>query len=253
VSLALLVPVAAASLLGSVHCAGMCGGFVAITGDGVTGRARFLAQLSYNAGRLVSYTILGAAAGFLGRALDLAGAAAGIGRAAALITGSIMILWGMGALLETQGVRVFRGKWAVPPKLTRALASLRGLPAAWRGLLLGLSTTLLPCGWLYAFAVTAAGTASPLSGALLMAAFWTGNLPVLLGLGMALGAVVGRMRRHIPVLSAAVIFAVGLFTVTARANLPAFAAAAVSHCQLSRATALPTPGDCPCHRKASAK
>jgi len=253
VSLALLVPVAAASLLGSVHCAGMCGGFVAIAGDGVVGRARFLAQLSYNAGRLVSYTVLGALAGSLGRALDLAGNAAGIGRVAALVSGSIMILWGMGALLETQGVRVFRGKWAVPRKVTRALASLRGLPAGWRGLLLGLSTTLLPCGWLYAFAVTAAGTGSPLQGALLMAAFWSGNLPVLLGLGLALSAVVARMRRHIPILSAAVIFAVGLFTVTARANLPAFAAAAVSHCQLARPSGLPTPNDCPCHRKASAR
>ena len=249
-SLALYVPVAAASLLGSVHCAGMCGGFVAIAGDGTSGRTRWLSQLSYNAGRLVSYGLLGAAAGFLGQALDLAGSAAGIGRAAALVSGSIMILWGMAALLETQGVRIFRGGWALPSRLTNALASLRRLPAAFRGLVLGLSTTLLPCGWLYAFAVTAAGTGSPLRGALLMAAFWSGNLPVLLGLGFALSAAVGRIRRHVPLLSAAVIFGVGLFTVTMRANLPAFAAAAVSHCHLARATAVPTPGDCPCHTKA---
>jgi len=248
-SLTLLVPVAAASLLGSIHCAGMCGGFVAIVGEGASGHARWLSQLSYNAGRLVSYTMLGATAGFLGHALDLAGSAAGIGRVAALISGSIMILWGMGALLETQGVRVFRGRWTLPPRVTRALASLRRLPAAWRGLVLGLATTLLPCGWLYAFAVTAAGTASPTQGALLMAAFWTGNLPVLLGLGVALGALVGRVRKHVPLVSAAVIFCVGLFTVTTRANLPAFAAAAVGHCQLSRAGALPSPGDCPCHRR----
>jgi uncharacterized protein len=253
VSFALLVPVAAASLLGSVHCAGMCGGFVAIAGDGTRGKARWVSQLSYNAGRLLSYTVLGALAGSLGRAVDLAGNAAGIGRVAALVSGSLMILWGMGALLETQGVRVFRGRWTLPRRVTSALASVRRLPAAWRGLVLGLSTTLLPCGWLYAFAVTAAGTASPAQGALLMAAFWLGNLPVMLGLGVALTAIVGRVRRHLPVLSAAVIFAVGLFTVTARANLPAFAAAAVSHCHLSHVTALPKPGDCPCHQKAAAR
>ena len=252
-NLGLLVPVAAASLLGSIHCAGMCGGFVVIAGDGTTGKARWLSQLSYNAGRLLSYTLLGALAGFLGRAVDLAGSAAGIGDVAALVSGSIMILWGMGALLETQGVRVFRGRWTLPKRLTDALASLRRLPAGWRGLVLGLSTTLLPCGWLYAFAVTAAGTASPARGALLMAAFWTGNLPILLGLGVALGAVVGRVRRHLPIFSAAVIFAVGLFTVTARANLPAFAAAAASHCQLSRSVEPPTPADCACHHKAAAR
>jgi len=251
VTLSLLVPVAAASLLGSVHCAGMCGGFVAIAGEGVSGKARLIAQLSYNAGRLVSYIVLGAVAGWFGRAVDLAGNAAGVGRAAALVSGSIMILWGMGALLETQGLRIFRGRLTLPKRVTAAFASVRRLPAAWRGMVLGLSTTLLPCGWLYAFAVTAAGTASPLHGALLMAAFWSGNLPVLLGLGVALGALVGRVRRIVPILSAAVIFGVGLFTVTARANLPAFAAAAVTHCQLGASAPLPTPADCPCHRKAS--
>jgi sulfite exporter TauE/SafE len=249
VSLELLVPVVAASLLGSIHCAGMCGGFVAVAGEGVSGRARWISQLTYNAGRLVSYAVLGAAAGFLGRAVDVAGSAAGIGRVAALVSGSIMILWGMGALLETQGVRVFRGKWTLPKRVTEVLASVRRLPAAWRGLVLGLATTLLPCGWLYAFAVTAAGTASPIQGALVMAAFWVGNLPVLIGLGVALSMVVGRVRRHVPILSAAVIFCVGLFTVTARANLPAFAAAALSHRHPSPASALPMPGDCPCHRK----
>ena len=250
-SLSLLVPVAAASLLGSVHCAGMCGGFVAVAGDGVSGKARLAAQLSYNAGRLLSYGALGASAGFLGQAVDLAGSAAGVGRVAALVSGSIMILWGMGALLETQGVRVFRGRVTLPKRVTEVLASVRRLPSAWRGLVLGLATTLLPCGWLYAFAVTAAGTASPLQGALLMAAFWTGNLPMLLGLGVALSALVGRVRRVVPILSAAVIFGVGLFTVTARANLPAFAAAAVTHCNLSGAASVPTPTDCPCHRKAA--
>ena len=251
-SLELLVPVAAASLLGSVHCAGMCGGFVAIAGDGVTGRMRLLSQLAYNAGRLVSYAALGAAAGALGHAVDLAGNAAGIGRTAALISGAIMIVWGLGALLETQGVRIVRGRKLVPPLLIAFLASLRRRPPLWRALTLGLATTLLPCGWLYAFAMTAAGTASPVSGALLMTAFWAGNLPILLGLGVIVSAAVGKIRKYVPVLSAAVIFCVGLFTVTLRVNLPAFAAAFVAEARDHAdhaAGSLPTPGDCPCHRK----
>lgn len=252
-SLTLLIPIAAASLLGSVHCAAMCGGFVAIAGDGVSGKARLTAQLSYNAGRLLSYSALGAVAGTLGRALDLAGEAAGIARTATLVSGSLMILWGLNALLETQGVRIVHARFALPKRVTDTLAAVHRLPAHWRGLVLGLSTTLLPCGWLYAFAVSAAGTASPWQGALVMAAFWSGNLPVLLGLGVALSALIGRARRLVPVLSAAVIFGIGLFSVSARANLPAFAAASVTHCQLPTAAALPTPRDCPCHRKTAAK
>ncbi|MET0792678.1 MAG: sulfite exporter TauE/SafE family protein, partial [Polyangiaceae bacterium] len=149
----LLIPVVAASLLGSVHCAGMCGGFVAIVGDGVSGRARVVTQGVYNLGRLVSYVVLGGLAGALGHALDLAGNAAGIGRVAAIVSGSLMTIWGLGALLETQGVRVLRGRASVPERITRALASLRQRPPMWRALALGLATTLLPCGWLYAFAV----------------------------------------------------------------------------------------------------
>ena len=248
-NLSFLVPVAAASLLGSIHCAAMCGGFAAIAGDGATGKARWLSQCSYHAGRLLSYSALGAFAGWLGHAVDLAGSAAGVGRGAALVCGSVMIAWGMGALLETQGVRVFPKRWALPRQIGQALASLRRLPASGRGLLLGLATTLLPCGWLYAFAVSAAGTASPVHGALLMAAFWSGSLPLMLGLSVALSSLVRRLRRYVPLLSAAVIFGVGLFTVTARANLPAFAAAAVSHCHGTHPAALPRAADCPCHRK----
>lgn len=246
----LLVPIAAASLLGSVHCAGMCGGFVAMAGDGVSGSARAVTQLTYNAGRLVSYLTLGAIAGAVGHAVDLAGRAAGVGRFAAVLSGSIMILWGLGALLETQGVPVLRARLALPKRLTQALASLRSRPPIWRALALGLLTTLLPCGWLYAFAMSAAGTGSASNGALVMAAFWAGNAPVLLGLGVLLSAAVGRVRRHVPVLSAAVIFGIGLFTVTVRANLPAFAVAAVLGKSQSQARmSVPTPGDCPCHRK----
>ncbi|MEP7051473.1 MAG: sulfite exporter TauE/SafE family protein [Pseudomonadota bacterium] len=244
----LLVTVFAASLLGSVHCAAMCGGFVAVAGEGVTGRARLFTQLTYNAGRLISYLTLGALAGALGHAVDLAGSAAGIGRIAAMISGSIMILWGLSALLETQGVRVWRGRLSVPPRLTQALASLRNRPPMLRALALGLATTLIPCGWLYAFAVTAAGTGSPAHGALIMAAFWAGNAPLLLGLGVLLNVALARVRQHVPVLSAAVIFGIGLFTVTARANLPAFAACALAG-ELHSGPSVPSAGDCPCHRK----
>jgi len=245
-SLELLVPVAAAGLLGSVHCAGMCGGFVAIAGYGVSGRTRLGAQFGYNAGRLVSYLTLGTISGALGRALDLAGSAAGLGRIAAIVSGSVMILWGLGALLETQGVRVFGRQLHMPQALAHFLTQLGKRPPLARGAILGLATALLPCGWLYAFAVAAASTASPVRGALVLGALWLGNLPALLGLGLVVGAALGRLRQHLPVLSAALIFSVGLFTLSTRANLPAFALASIGAHDTST---LPRAADCPCHRK----
>lgn len=61
-------------LVGSAHCAGMCGPLaLALPATGNT-RGTFLAgRLLYNAGRLVTYAALGAAFGLLGQTFALAG------------------------------------------------------------------------------------------------------------------------------------------------------------------------------------
>ncbi len=223
-SASLVVPVLAASLIGSLHCAGMCGGFVAFYsgGDDNTGAARALGHAAYSLGRLVTYTTLGAVAGSLGAALDLASRAAGMGRVAAVVAGSVMVLWGFALLFAHAGLRVPRLPLArrVQGRVAQAIASLRGEPPVIRALLVGLSSTLLPCGWLYAFAVTAAGTGSALGGATVMIAFWAGTLPVLLGLGIGVQALMGRVRRFVPVLSAALLIIVGLAGVLGRLDAP---------------------------------
>lgn len=220
----LVVPVIAASVLGSLHCAGMCGGFVAFYsgGDDNTGAARALGHAAYNFGRLVTYSTLGAVAGSLGAALDLASRAAGMGRVAAVVAGSVMVLWGVALLFAHAGLRIPRLPLAgrVQGTVARVIASLRGEPPVIRALLVGLSSTLLPCGWLYAFAVTAAGTGSALGGALVMVAFWAGTLPVLLGLGFGVQALMGRVRRFVPTLSAALLIVVGIAGVIGRLDAP---------------------------------
>lgn len=58
-----------AGLLGSVHCAALCGGIVSHTrasGAGAAHRSSF--PLAYNAGRIASYVLAGALAGLLGQA-----------------------------------------------------------------------------------------------------------------------------------------------------------------------------------------
>jgi sulfite exporter TauE/SafE len=243
----LLLSVAAASLVGSVHCAAMCGGFAAMSGVGASSRrGRVATQAAYNGGRLVSYITLGTLAGALGRAVDLAGAAAGIGRVAATVAGSLLMLWGLVALLETLGVRVFSARFVLPRRLTAWLGALQARPPLWRALALGLATTLLPCGWLYAFALSAAGTASPLNGALVMAAFWLGNVPMLAGVGVLFGSFFMTARRHVRLLSAVTVLCVGLFTVVTRAQLPQFALPLAD--APAAGAALPRAGACACHR-----
>jgi hypothetical protein len=67
-----------------------------------------------------------------------------------------------------------------------------------------------------------------------------------------------RLRRHVPLLSAACVFALGLLTLGNRIELPAFASAAGARtlaAETSRADRRqstptpPNPADCPCHKK----
>lgn len=232
-NVALVVPVLAASLVGSLHCAGMCGGFVAFYSgaDDNAGRRRLAGHFAYNGARLVTYVALGAVAGALGAAVDLAGKSAGVGRVAAVVAGSVMVLWGLALLLLNAGVRLPRLR--LPALLERRtvkmLSSLRGRPPVVRAGLIGLSSTLLPCGWLYAFAVTAAGTGSALGGAMVMAAFWAGTVPVLFGLGLGLQSAASRLRRYVPTISALALITVGLFAVLGRVNVPSLAAHSARH------------------------
>ncbi|HVY28939.1 MAG TPA: sulfite exporter TauE/SafE family protein [Polyangiaceae bacterium] len=247
-----LLPVVSAGLFGSAHCIGMCGGLLAVASDGSSGaRARLRVQLSYQGARLLSYVTLGALAGSLGRALDLAGQAAGWGKAAAVVAGVAMTLGGLAAMLDAVGAGLRLPRLRLMPRfVTEFLGRARSKPPVLRAALLGGSSALLPCGFLYAFALAGAATGSPWGGALVMAALWLGNLPALLGFGLLLSSALSRLKRHIPLLSAATVFVLGVLTLNDRVHLPAFAAQTLSPPGAHHAAApLPMPSDCPCHRK----
>lgn len=213
----LLGSILLASLLGSPHCAGMCGGFVAFYSGGA-GRGRALPHVAYNGGRLVSYLLLGALAGALGAGLDHVAAVAGVGRVAAVVAGAAMVAWGAATLLTEAGVvlRLPVAPLAIRRALTASLRAVHAQPAPVRGLVMGLITTLLPCGWLYAFVTVAGGTARPLAGAIVMLAFWLGTLPVMAGLGVAAQAALGPLRRRVPLLTATLLVVFGLLTVAGK-------------------------------------
>ena len=228
---ALIAAVFVASLLGSLHCAGMCGAFLAFavasaddTPERVA-RRRIALNAAYNAGRLVTYTALGAVGGLIGSAVDLGGAAVGLQRTAAILAGAMMVAFGIITILRLRGVRLPHAP--APAALRSIMVRGHRAVASWtplsRALAIGLLTTFLPCGWLYAFAITAAGTGNPLTGAATMAAFWLGTLPVMAALGTGVQALAGPLRRRLPMVTAVVLVAVGVYTVAGRMALPALA------------------------------
>lgn len=229
---ALFVTVFLASLMGSLHCAGMCGAFVtlAVGVDAKRGGGPVRLQAAYHLGRLTTYALLGAAAGALGGAFDLAGGMAGVQRLAAAIAGATLAAFGVVLLLRVAGVRTPRMR--LPRVMERALEAghRRAMtkPPLVRAGVIGLLTTLLPCGWLWAFVVTAAGTARPELGALVMAAFWAGTVPALAAIGVGAQRLLGLVGRRAPTVAALAMVVVGLMTVFDRARISAAIAAPVS-------------------------
>lgn len=92
----------------------------------------------------------------------------------------------------------------------------REKPPLWRAGTMGLSSALLPCGWLYAFVVLAAGAGSSWAGAALLSAFWLGTLPALLGLGLGVERLSGAMRAHLPRLGAVAVTLVAGWNIATR-------------------------------------
>lgn len=219
-----------ASLLGSVHCAGMCGPFVCFYATGGSGASRG-AHAAYNLGRLVSYLVLGAIAGMVGSGVERLGALAGLTRGAAILAGALMIGWGIATLLGSRGVRLPRLEGRAPWKnpLGGALARARGRPPVVRAALVGLLTTLLPCGWLYTFVFAAAGTGAVAPAMATMALFWAGTLPVMVGVGLGAQRLTGALRARLPQVTAVAVVVLGLLTISGRLQLHATAAGGASH------------------------
>lgn len=241
--LALASTVFIASLLGSAHCAGMCGGFVCFYA-GADARAGAWGHLAYNGGRLVSYLVLGAVAGALGLGVEQVGASVGVTRAAGIVAGVLMILWGAATLLALRGIALPGASLAPMAGAQRWMATrlrdVRDLPPTVRALTVGLLTTLLPCGWLYAFVITAAGTGSVPGALLLMTVFWAGTVPMMVAFGVGVRRIAGPLRTRLPVLGAVAIVLVGLMSLSGRLHMDP-AAVSMRARQRAHALSVPTP------------
>lgn len=211
-----------ASILGSMHCVGMCGPLAiwASGGGDRVNRGTLITSTSlYHIGRLTTYTLAGAVAGLIGSVIDLGGNTLGIQIAAARVVGGLMILIGVWKLWSMWSGKSKPAALA-PSAVGKVLVKLRPyifrLPIAGRGFATGLLTTLLPCGWLYLFALIAAGTGNPLKGAIVMAAFWLGSVPALVALVAGLRVLSLRYARLIPALAAFMLIFAGCFTASGR-------------------------------------
>ncbi len=172
-------------LFGSAHCIGMCGGIVTALSLTTDGRSSgLLFHLLYNIGRTMTYGLIGLVVGGLGSALAMSGSYQQVTLGLLIFSDILVILIGLGSIGLFRRINIMALEFAGPVQsLTRAVNGLRRLPPALSALPLGLLFGFLPCGLLYAMAITAAGSADPFRGAVTMIAFGLGTLPALFLVG----------------------------------------------------------------------
>ena len=199
-----------AGLMGSAHCIGMCGGFV--VSIGATSRSlreNLVKQTLYSGGRAFTYSVLGALAGFGG--LRLMNVNAYVPAALAILAGLFLVYQG---LVTTQWIRrpTVASK---PPCVTGSIfgAMMRGSSKV-HSFLAGVMTGFLPCGLLYGMLAGAASTSNPLHGALLMAVFAGGTVPVMILTGCSGGFLSVAARRHLFNVAGWCVIVTGLITLT---------------------------------------
>jgi hypothetical protein len=211
-----LFGILAASALGSIHCVAMCGPLVGLHG----GTKSVRLALVHSLGRLATYATLGAAAGAVGSAVNLAGHLASVQRTATLLAGLTLITigalsWGRYPLFPLSRSR--QGKEGTTSPFAKGLIRIRSKRSVrTRAALMGMLTGLLPCGWLWAFVVTAGGTGHVLGGLGVMVFFWLGTVPAMVGVLGFLGPALARVRAKMPAITAVALIAVGLGTLALR-------------------------------------
>ncbi len=171
--------------LGSGHCLGMCGGIVAALSLSKPGRRGGLAfHLLYNLGRITTYGGIGLLVGWLGSLMAYTEGFARFSQLLLLGSDLFIIVLGLGTAGAWQRLNFLRLEFASPARLmTSPIASLHRLPSAMAALPLGLLFGFLPCGMVYAMAITAAQTAVPTRAGLVMLSFGLGTVPALLSFG----------------------------------------------------------------------
>jgi sulfite exporter TauE/SafE len=173
-----LWPAFVLGLIGSLHCAGMCGPLaLALPATGKTRLSFGMGRVANNLGRLATYGLLGALFGAIGLTFALAG----FQRWASIIAGSAILV----GLLASSRRAVNSPMFKAIGWLRSRLGRLMGRRTLGSIFLLGVVNGFLPCGLVYVACAGATALGTVLSGVEYMLAFGLGTVPVMLSIGLA--------------------------------------------------------------------
>lgn len=190
-------------MIGSFHCIGMCGPLAfSLPLKNDSDSAKFAGSLLYNAGRILTYSILGLLFGLAGKSFSLFGFQQWL----SVIVGVTILFFLLAPkkwISAKSTESVFAG---YNYKIRSVLGQLFFQKNYFSLFAIGLLNGLLPCGLIYMAIAGAIAYASPLQSAVFMASFGLGTLPVMWSVsffGNYIGiAVRKKIRSAYPVLMA---------------------------------------------------
>lgn len=212
-----LLTIISIAFLGSFgHCIGMCGGIVlaysTIKIEPASSKvSKTIAHLLYNFGRVFTYTILGAMFGALGGVVVFSNTA---NAALLIIAGVAMILAGLSLMGKIKFLTIIEHSISSSNFYKKSFQKILHSKSNVSFFILGMLNGLLPCGFVYFFAITAASTASPFYGALVMFIFGVSTIPAMFSLGFLSSlASAANFRNMMMSLSSVAVILYGTFTI----------------------------------------
>ncbi|MDQ7043688.1 MAG: sulfite exporter TauE/SafE family protein [Sulfurimonas sp.] len=212
-----LLTIISIAFLGSFgHCIGMCGGIVfAYSSIKIQPQSskvsKTIAHLLYSFGRVFTYSILGVIFGSLGKVVRFSNYSNGV---LLIVAGVAMVLAGLSLMGKLKFLTLIEHSFSSSSFYKKTFKKILNSKSNSSFFVLGMLNGLLPCGFVYFFAITAASTADPLYGALVMAIFGLSTIPAMFSLGfLASLAQATSFRNMMMSLSAIVVILYGVFTI----------------------------------------
>ena len=174
-------------LFGSLHCAGMCGPLaLALPRNVRTASGYFVGRVAYNLGRISTYATLGLLFGLSGKIISLAG----FQQTVSITLGVLLIV----GLFASRKLALWKPVTLLVNQVKSKMSGLLLRRSFLSQLVLGLLNGLLPCGLVYVAAAGAVATSGLWRGAIYMAAFGAGTLPMMLAISLSGNLVPFRWR-----------------------------------------------------------
>ena len=208
--MSILISALLLGLMGSFHCAGMCGPIaIALPLHGNTTSQKIFGGTLYNLGRTLTYGFMGAIFGAVGQGLQLIG----FQQKVSVIMGLIMIISVLFPKLFKNQYKMDKSWISAVGALKRKIGEMFSIRSFQSLFFIGMLNGLLPCGLVYMAIAGAIGTGGIAEGSLYMMLFGLGTIPMLLAISLAGNIMSLAVRQRINQLIPALVVVVGILFV----------------------------------------